>query len=373
MYIVIASDKFKYALSSFEAANAIEKGLKKAIPRAHITKLPMADGGDGLLEAITHYAKAKLLQLTVKGPLFEDVKASWAISEDGKTAFIEMAKASGLQLLSPEQYKIMDASTYGTGQLITEAVKYGVKEIILGVGGSATNDGGIGMAAALGVRFLDKTRKELKPTGKNLINIAHIDSSNNILNGKNITVKVASDVMNTICGKNGATYTYGPQKGATADDLQKLEAGMLHYVEMVQKELGIDLQSIKGGGAAGGIGAGSVAFLNAQIVKGIELVLEFSRAEDHIKQADLVITGEGKIDEQTLQGKVVAGIGQLCQKHNKKVVALCGALLTSPQELNQIGINAAFSIVNQPMAIEDALKQTSVLLEDTAFSIGALL
>jgi glycerate kinase len=373
MHIVIAPDKFKHALNSFEVADAIERGLKKAIPSTTIIKLPMADGGDGLLEVISHYAGAKVRTTRVKGPLFEEVTASWSVSKDGSTAFIEMAKASGLQLLKPGQYRIMKSSTYGTGELIKAAINSGVSEIVLGIGGSATNDGGIGMAAALSIQFLDKDDRELKPVAENLINIARIDVSGSILNGKKITVKVASDVMNTLCGPNGATYTYGPQKGANQNELKLLETGMLHYANIVKRDLGVDMLTIAGGGAAGGIGAGSVAFLNAKISKGIELVFDFSKAEEVIKQADYIITGEGKIDEQTLHGKVVAGIAELAQKHGKKVIALCGSLELAPEILKQAGLGAVFSIVNKPMPLEDALKQTSSLLENTAFSIGKLL
>lgn len=373
MHIVIAPDKFKHALNSFEVTDAIERGLKKAIPGVIITKLPMADGGDGLLEVISHYAEAKVRTTVVKGPLFEEVTASWSVSKDGGTAFIEMAKASGLLLLKPGQYRIMESSTYGTGELIKAAINSGASEIVLGIGGSATNDGGIGMARALGIQFLDKHDRELKPIAANLINIARIDVSGSILNGKNITVKVASDVMNTLCGPHGATYTYGPQKGANKDELELLEAGMLHYADIVKRDLGIDMLTIAGGGAAGGIGAGSVAFLNAKISKGIELVFDFSKAEEFIKQADYIITGEGKIDEQTLHGKVVTGIAELAHKHHKQVIALCGSLELAPEILEQAGLDAAFSIVNKPMSLEDALNQTSSLLENAAFSIGKLL
>ncbi len=372
MNILIAIDKFKNSLNSFEVAEAIRKGFLQASSNFSVAALPLSDGGDGLTDAIAYYTNASKHTLTVADPLFRSIEASYLLSADGKTAFIEMAKASGLLLLQPSEYNCMITSTYGTGQLIKAALLQKVDKIILGIGGSATNDCGIGMATALGYRFLDKEGKELQPIGANLIHIHTIDSSNKLAKGK-IEIKVACDVTNYLTGEEGAAKVYAPQKGANPDMVAQLEAGALHFAEVVKKDLGIDISTIEGGGAAGGMGAGCVAFLDAALVKGIDLVLEISKAEDHIQKADCIITGEGKIDSQTLSGKLVAGVAELAKKHNKPVIAVCGNLDVDKESLHHIGITAAFSIINKPMPLEEAYIRAAELLTETSFNIGKLL
>lgn len=343
-----------------------------ASPDFRIVQLPLADGGDGLLEIITHYTAAEMRVEDVQNPLSRPVRAGWLLSQDGRTAFIEMAKASGLQLLDSSQYNVMGSSTYGTGQLIGTAIRCGAKEVILGIGGSATNDGGIGMAAALGYRFLDGNGKELAPAGGSLLQITRIETPQNKV-WEGIRIRIACDVKNPLCGPLGATRVYGPQKGASAEEVEILEAGMVNLAGVLKRDLGMDLTDTEGAGAAGGLGAGCLAFLGAELVRGVDLVMEYSKAAQHIQDADWVITGEGKMDGQTLQGKLVAGIAELGRQSGKKVIAICGTLDLTLTELQQTGLTAAFSILPRPMPLEEALQNGASFLLDTAYNIGCLL
>jgi len=380
--VVIAPDKFKGSLTSFEICDAIEKGLQKASSSFEIIKLPLADGGDGLSEVISYYTQATLQPTEVLNPLFEIISSSWLLSADGKTAFIEMAKASGLQLLNQSQYDPLLTSTYGTGQLIKAAVNRGVEQIILGIGGSATNDGGIGMAAALGYKFIDENGNELSPIGKNLIHIKHIirltlnaspheEGNLTRVDIDKVRVQVACDVKNLLCGEHGASRIYAPQKGAEAQMVEELEAGMMNYAEVIKKDIGVDVTKIEGGGAAGGLGAGCVAFLNAQLVNGTQLVMQYGSVEEHIRNADLIITGEGKLDEQTLEGKLVAGIASLGQQYKKPVIVLCGSNNITADQLQQLGVAAAFSIMDQTKNYDEAINNASSILTDMAFEVGS--
>lgn len=369
MKIVIAPDKFKGSLTSFEVCNAIESGLAKASGSFDIVKLPMSDGGDGLADVIAHYTNAQRMTSKVQDPLGRIIDAQWLLSSDGKTAFIEMAKASGLQLLKPIECNPLQTSSYGTGQLIKSAIDHGVEGIIIGIGGSATNDCGIGMAAALGYRFLDGNRKELPPAGKSLAKIESIelDRKEEL---KNISFKIACDVKNFLFGDNGATKVYAPQKGADALMIEELELGMVHFASVIKNDLGIDISFIEGGGAAGGLGAGCIAFLNAQLVSGIDLVMQLASAEDHIRSCDLVITGEGKIDEQSLYGKVISGIASLSKKHNRKLFAVCGSTCIQRSQLKHLGIENVWTILNDSISLDHAMKDAEVLLNQRSLGIG---
>lgn len=369
MNILIAPDKFKYSLSSAEASDAIKKGLLKASKDFKIQILPMADGGEGLSDVIKSCISAVEHPVTVSDPLFRPIKSSFLISKDGKTAFIEMAKASGLLLLKPEERNCMLTSTLGTGDLIRAAINPGVEKIILGIGGSATNEAGIGMATALGYRFLDASGKELRPIGQNLAKIATIDDSKSI-DVKHINFKVACDVDNTLYGRNGASLVYSKQKGASKEETDLLEQGMIHFAGILEKHFGRDMQQIKGSGAAGGLGAGCLAFLGADLLSGIELVLKMNKAEEYIRQADLVITGEGKIDEQSLNGKAVSGLAKLCKKHQKPLIAFCGALSLSDQELQRIGVQKVYVITPPSISQADAYTKAAKFLADAAFASG---
>jgi glycerate kinase len=379
--ILIAPDKFKGSLNSFEVCDAIERGLRsggvgpdEGSPEEffRIVKMPLADGGDGLLEVIRHYTDARPRYAQVHDPLSRTIYSSWLLSGDGRTAFIEMAKASGLQLLEPPEYNCLLATTFGTGQLIGEAIRSGVEEIVIGIGGSATNDGGIGMAAALGIRFLDATGKELAPNGGNLERIVRIDLHKS-RPWKGIRFRVASDVQNPLCGPEGASRIYAPQKGAGPEEVDRLEAGMLNYAAVLKRDLGIDLAGRPGAGAAGGLGAGCMAFLDAALVGGAELVFEYSGAEERVQEADMIITGEGKIDEQTLQGKLVAGIAALGKRYHKPVIAFCGQLAISVDNLRQLGIGAVYPILDGIITLEEAMRDAAALLEDKAWQVGKLL
>lgn len=369
MKIVIATDKFKGSLSSFAACEAIARGLQKASAAFSITQLPLSDGGDGLAEVMAYYTKAKKIVVTVSDPLLRPVPASYLLSQDGTTAFIEMAQASGLLLLQPQEYNPMQATTFGTGELIKHALQHGVLKIILGIGGSATNDGGIGMAAALGYRFLDVNGNELKPAGENLGRIHTIDATGKIPMS-DIAIEVACDVTNYLTGAEGAARVYAPQKGATPEMVEALEKGMVHFASVVKQQLHLNLTTIKGGGAAGGMGAGCVLFLNARLRSGVELLLQYSHAEKYIAEADCIITGEGKLDSQSLQGKVVYGVAALANKYHKPVIALCGTIDVDLESTDAAGLTAAFSIINKPMNLEDAVAQAETLLMDAAFNLG---
>ena len=372
--ILIAPDKFKGSLNSFEVCDAIEKGLRR-VPGGdvfQIQRLPLSDGGDGLLDILRYYTDAGLRYAGVSDPLSRTISSSWLLSADGRTAFIEMALASGLQLLQPSEYNCMLGSTYGTGQLIGEAIRSGAEEIVIGIGGSATNDGGMGMAAALGVRFLDDAGIVLSPSGSNLIKLAKIDVPETA-SWPGIRFRVASDVQNPLCGPQGASIVYAPQKGASPEMVGQLEAGMLNYAAVLKRELGIDLADRPGAGAAGGLGAGCMAFLQAGLVSGVELVIEYSGALQQVQANDLIITGEGRIDGQTLQGKAVAGIAALGRQYQKPVLAFCGDLAVTAEELQQLGVQAAFSIVDRPMSLEEAMRDGGKLLESAACHAGSLL
>lgn len=372
MRIVIAPDKFKHSLTSFEVCKAIEEGLKNASTDFQITSLPLSDGGDGLADVLCYYTSFQQITETVHDPLWRRIKARYLFSEKEKTAFIEMAQASGLHLLQPAEYNPNLTTTYGTGELIKYSLEKGAEKIIIGIGGSATNDCGIGMAAALGYRFLDESGRDLEPVGKNLSAIKTIEDSA-IVDAKTIEVQVACDVSNYLTGDEGATKVYGPQKGATPETIENLEAGMQNFSELVKRKTGLDITTIKSGGAAGGMGAGCVLFLGAEIISGAELILQYSNAEEHIKNAGVIITGEGKIDTQTMNGKLVDAVTKLCLKHQKPVIALCGTLALPADALKASGLTAAFSIVNAPMSIDDAIENAYLLLTETAYNIGRLL
>jgi glycerate 2-kinase len=372
MNILIATDKFKHSLTSFEVCDAIEKGLLMNKPDFKITKLPLSDGGDGLAEVIAYYLSLIKRTITVNDPLMRPVQASYYVSQDGKKAFIEMAQASGLHLLQPSEFNCMLTNSYGTGELIKAAIGSGAEEIILGIGGSATHDCATGMAEALGYRFFDGGGNEIQPSGGNLSRIASIDTSVKE-KYQGIKVKIACDVVNLLTGESGAARVYAPQKGASPEMVDELEKGTIHFSGIVKRDMGLDLTNIKGGGAAGGMGAGCVAFLNAELVSGTELLFEYSKAEEKIIDADIVITGEGKIDIQTLEGKLIWGVANLCRKHAKPAVAICGASEISVEQIKKLGLIAAFSIINKPMTVEEAFANAFELVTQAAFNVAGIL
>lgn len=372
MKILIAPDKFKGSLSAFEVADNIEKGILKVFPKAIVVKVPMADGGEGTVESLVDATGGKIIKTNVKDPLFRDIESFYGILGDGKTAVIEMAAASGLYLLKDYERNPMITTTYGTGQLIKDALDRGCRRFIIAIGGSATNDGGAGMATALGVKFYDKDGREIGLGGGELSKIYSIDTSNLDERLKECEFIVACDVANPLIGENGASRVYGPQKGATKEMVEVLDKNLEHYGKLLEKYFNKKIIDVPGSGAAGGLGAGLMAFLNAQLKNGIEIIIETLKLEEKIKEADIVISGEGKIDFQTAFGKTISGIAKLCKKHNKPLIVIAGTV-EDIENLYEIGVSSIFSIVEKPMSLEDAIKNAPTLLEKSAERIFRLI
>lgn len=372
MKILIAPDKFKGSLSAFEVADSIEKGILKVFPKAVIVKVPMADGGEGTVESLVDATGGKIIKTNVKDPLFRDIESFYGILGDGKTAVIEMAAASGLYLLKDYERNPMITTTYGTGQLIKDALDRGCRRFIIAIGGSATNDGGAGMATVLGVKFYDKDGIEIGLGGGELSKIYSIDTSNIDDRLKECEFIVACDVANPLIGENGASRVYGPQKGATKEMVEVLDKNLEHYGKLLEKYFNKKIIDVPGSGAAGGLGAGLMAFLNAQLKNGIEIIIETLKLEEKIKEADIVISGEGKIDFQTAFGKTISGIAKLCKKHNKPLIVIAGTV-EDIEKLYEIGVSSVFSTMEKPMFLEDAIKNAPTLLEKSAERIFRLI
>ncbi len=372
MKIVIAPDSFKGSLSSARVAQAIEKGIHKADENI-ITKLvPVADGGEGTVEAFLTAIGGRLILSTVTGPLGKPVKSFFGLLEDGETAVIEMAAASGLPLLKEDERNPLLTTTFGTGELIRLALDKGARKFIIGIGGSATNDGGVGMAAALGVRFLDRQGRNLQFGGGFLHELSSINMEGIDPRVYHSEFKVACDVDNPLCGPNGASVVYGPQKGATPEMVERLDNNLAHFAKMVTVATGLEVKDIPGAGAAGGLGAGLMAFLGAKLLPGVQIVLETVKFNELIHDADLVITGEGKTDEQTLNGKTPAGIAKVAQKYGVPVICLSGGLSAGAEELYKHGFVGLFSIVEGPISLAEAIDNTEALLERAAERIMRL-
>ncbi len=362
MKILIAPDKFKGSLSAAEVCEAIESALKKIYSTFIIQSLPMADGGEGTAQLLTDQTKGKWIRCVVHDPLFRKTEAGFGISGDGETAFIEMASASGLQLLTPSEPNPLKTSTLGTGELIADALNRGAKKIVLAIGGSATNDAGIGMAVALGYKFYDNQNKVLHPVGENLERIHYIDSSAVNTRLADTQVLVLCDVTNPLFGPVGAAYVFAPQKGATEQDVIRLDKGLQNFAQIILEQLNISTD-FAGAGAAGGLGAGAKVFLNARLTRGIDYVIEELNVGTAISEADIVITGEGKLDEQTLSGKVIAGITSIAARLNKPVIAITGKNELSESTWKQVGITHVISLVNETTSVEMAMSQTKALIQ----------
>ncbi|MCL4144463.1 UNVERIFIED_CONTAM: hypothetical protein GTU68_007413 [Idotea baltica] len=303
MKFVIAPDKYKGSLSGLEFCNAVEEGILKVFPEASIIKKLLADGGDGTLEVVQHYLLADTIKVLVNDPLFRKIKVGYLLSKDKKTAFIELSEASGYKLLNKSELNCMHTTTLGTGELIADALNKGAQEIILGIGGSATSDAGMGIAVALGYKFLDNEGNELQPAGKNLGKVAKVNRSLVHKKLAQVKVKVACDVSNPFYGKDGAAYIYGPQKGASLDEVELLDWGLENFARILERDFNSNVQEIPGSGAAGGVGGGAVAFLNADLTSGINLIKELADFDKTITNADWIVTGEGKLDNQTHIGQ----------------------------------------------------------------------
>ncbi len=369
MRILIACDSYKDTLTSIEVCNNIEKGIKKINIPIDIVKIPMADGGEGTLNAIRSAIGGELEKVTVKDPLFREINSSYLFIKETKTAIIEMARASGLELLKIGERNPLNTTTYGTGELILDAINKGCINLIIGIGGSATNDGGIGMANALGVRFYDSNGNEVAITGQGLMNISKIDISNIDSRINKCNIKIMCDVDNILFGENGAAYVYAKQKGANEEMIMHLDNGLKNYAKVLLNDVGIDVSNIKGTGAAGGLGAGIIAFLNGTINKGIDSIIEIVNLEEKIKDADLIITGEGRIDYQTIFGKVVYGVAKKAKNYKKPVIAICGALGEGYEELYNCGIDSIFATTNIQTSIEEYKKNTPLQLEQMSEAI----
>jgi len=364
MKIILAPDKFKGSLTGLEFCNIVEMSLKKNQPNIDVLKLPLADGGDGTIEVVNYYLKGKIITITVNNPFFQPVKASYLYAKATKTAFIEMAEASGVKLLQIDQLNCKEATTFGTGEMIVDAIKKGATNIILGIGGSATNDCGIGMASALGYRFLDKSQKEVKPIGANLSKIVFIDTTKIHPNLSKVAFKIACDVTNPLYGKNGAAFVYAAQKGASKEDIQMLDKGMQDFSKVIQTIFNIDVQKISGSGAAGGLGMASKVFLNGNLEPGIQLIKKLANFDEQINDADWIITGEGKLDAQTLSGKTIQGVLNSAKTNNIKVAAFCGKIALNETVLKEMGIQYAKDILSRAINFKDALKNTQQYLTE---------
>lgn len=357
MNILIAIDSFKGSLSSKALSNAIEEGILEVLPDTTIQKVPIADGGEGTFETLVEGLKGKTITCDVHGPLMEKRKARYGLLDDG-TAIIEMAESSGLPLVSEDKKNPLYTTTYGVGDMIKDAIDKGARKFIIGIGGSATNDAGIGMLASLGYLFKDKYDKPLDPIGKHLIDIVSVDANNRLKDLENCEFLIACDVDNPFYGKNGAAYIYGPQKGAKKEDVKALDQGLKHFSDVIKKHTNIDISHVNGSGAAGGLGGGFMAFLNGQLKPGIDIVFEKVNLEAAIKNADIIITGEGKIDYQTVMSKAPIGVAKLAKKHSKIAIALAGTVTKDAAVAHKQGLTSMFSIINEPLSLKEAMDET---------------
>ncbi len=374
MKICIAMDSFKECMTALEACNAVKQGFEDVYgSELETVVVPMADGGEGTLQALVDSSNGKILEAEVCNPLFKKVNGKFGLLGDKKTAIIEMAAASGLELLRAKDRNPLITTTFGTGELIKNALDLGVENIILGIGGSATNDGGVGMATALGVKFLDCDGVKIIPCGGDLGKIHSIDCSGIDSRIKNTRFIVACDVTNPLTGEKGASKVFGKQKGATEEMIEVLDNNLKHYANVVKESLSIDVEFVEGAGAAGGLGAGAIAFLNGELKSGVEIVIEFSGLAEKVKDVDLIITGEGRVDFQTQYGKTPVGVALTGKKYDKKVIALAGSIGDGYEAVFEKGIDAVFSITNKVCSLEEALEGGSVNLKDTASNLARVL
>ncbi|MBB2896078.1 glycerate kinase [Pseudomonas sp. AS2.8] len=372
MKIVVAPDSFKESLSAAGVARALARGLRQALPEAEVIECPLGDGGEGTLDAVLAATGGEVREARVTGPLGEPVTARWGWLAEQRTAFVEMASASGLELVSRTRRDVLVATSRGTGELLHAALDAGAERLVLAIGGSATNDGGAGVLQALGVRLLDGQGQALAPGGAALASLASLDVTGLHPRLAAVEVVIAADVDNPLCGPQGASQIFGPQKGASPEQVRELDAALAHFATVTATTLGRDVSEQPGAGAAGGVGFAALAFLQATFRPGIEVVAELVGLEEALQGADLAVTGEGRLDGQTLRGKTPAGVLRLAQRHGVPVVAVAGSLGEGYDALYQQGLAAAFSLVPGPLSLEEALAQAEGLLERTARDIGRL-
>ena len=373
MKIVIAPDSYKESLSALEVASAIERGFREIYPDADYHKLPVADGGEGTVEAMVAATQGRVVEVEVTGPLGDTVQGFYGLSGDEQSAFIEMAAASGLELVPGDKRCPLTTTSWGTGELIRHALDAGVKHIIIGLGGSATNDGGAGMAQALGVKLLTADNQAIVPGGAGLETLERIDISELDARLAECRIEVACDVTNPLTGEEGASAVFGPQKGATPEMISRLDAALEHYAQCVKRCLDINVLALEGGGAAGGMGAALYAFCGAELRPGIEIVTDALHLDKLVADADLVITGEGRIDSQTIHGKVPVGVARVAKRYNVPVIAIGGSLTPDVGVVHDHGLDAVFSVLYRICTLEDALRDAEENLFMAARNIAAVL
>lgn len=371
LVIVLAPDSFKESMTAKEVCEAMERGIRKANSQIRCIHVPMADGGEGTMQSLVDATGGRVYSKEVVGPLGNNVVAEYGILGNGEIGVIEMASASGIHLVDSEKRNPLITTTFGTGQLIKACLDKGVKKLLIGIGGSATNDGGAGFIQALGGRLLDENGDDLSYGGGALAKLHTIDLSNLDERLKYVSVEVACDVNNPLCGKEGASYVFGPQKGATREMIEILDQNLSHYAEVIKEQLGKDV--ISKAGAAGGLGAGLMAFLDVKLKSGIEMVIEYANLEEKVRDADMVWTGEGSIDFQTQYGKTPLGVAMIAKKYNKPVIALAGRVGNDIDALYDKGIDAIFGIMRGVTSIEEALVKGPENVEKTSENIIRLL
>ena len=372
MKIVIAPDSFKGSLTALQVAEAMEVGLRRVFPDAAIENIPMADGGEGTVQSLVDATDGEILTAQVLDPLGNPIDAQYGVLGDKVTAVIEMAAASGLTLVPPDKRDPRITTTYGTGELIRAALAHGCRKLIIGIGGSATNDGGAGMAQALGAKLLTASGKQIEPGGGSLAALSSIDLSELDSRLAETETVVACDVNNPLAGKQGASHVYGPQKGATPEMIEVLDANLTHFDKIVQRDLSKSVGHVPGAGAAGGLGAGLMAFLEASLKSGIEIVTEATQLSKRFAGADLVLTGEGQINFQTVFGKTPVGVAKVAKTHNIPVIAIAGSIADNSDGVYDAGIDAMIDIVPEPMALETAIENATTLIETAAERAGRM-
>lgn len=370
--VVLIPDSFKGTLSSTQICDVMKEKINKYFPECDVISIPVADGGEGSVDCFLTSLGGKKVFTVVKNPYFEDMESFYGLIDNGQTAVIEMASCAGLPLVEGRKNP-RKTTTYGVGELILHAVNSGCKKIIVGLGGSCTNDGGVGAASAIGVKFFDNNGEEFIPTGGTLININRIDVSNVVENIKNVEIVTMCDIDNPMYGKNGAAYIFSPQKGATDEVVEELDKGLMNLCSVIERDLSIDLKKVKGGGAAGGMGAGMIAFFNSKLEMGIETVLNTVKFDDIIEDTDMIFTGEGKIDSQSLRGKVVIGVAKRAKVKNVPVTVVVGGADNDVEEAYDIGVSAIFTINRLPEALKTSRYKSKKNLEVTIDNIIRLI
>ena len=373
MKIVIAPDSYKESLSALEVATAIEQGFREIWPDADYVKIPVADGGEGTVEAMVAATAGHLVHVDVPGALGSKVQAFYGVSGDERSAFIEMAAASGLERVPAGLRDPLKTTSWGTGELIRHALDTGVEHIIIGIGGSATNDGGAGMVQALGAKLLDAQNNQIAQGGIGLEALTRIDISALDKRLATCRIEVACDVTNPLTGKEGASAVFGPQKGATPEMITRLDNALTHYAQLIARDLDVNVLDLAGGGAAGGMGAALYAFCGAQLRRGIEIVTDALHLADCVADADLVVTGEGRIDSQTIHGKVPVGVANVAKRYNKPVIGIAGSLTPDVGVVHEHGIDAVFSVIYTICTLEEALDNASENVRMTARNVAATL